>query len=317
MKTYHFISGLPRSGSTLLSAILKQNPRFSAGISDPLLSFAASIIRDTNNAVGMDAAVPIEKRRELIRDMFDSFYKNDNEVCFNTNRGWAGSTSLLKDLFPNFKMIVCLRDVPWILDSFEILNNKNPYTIKPLYHHQELATVHERCQILMGETPNFPGYVRGPLVTTQQAMFSNEFEHCCFLDYETLCKNPEAAMREIYMFLNEPYFEHDFNNVEDSYDEFDVQAKIKDLHTVKKQVKYTERRSVLPDELWRNYSNFTFWKDPNVEQFKKLHWITGNSTISTSSTPTPQQPIKQVNTVSNQNLGYPIKYPAPAGFRQL
>lgn len=27
----HFISGLPRSGSTLLAAILRQNPRFGAG----------------------------------------------------------------------------------------------------------------------------------------------------------------------------------------------------------------------------------------------------------------------------------------------
>jgi len=33
---FHFISGLPRSGSTLLSALLKQNPRFSAGMSGPV-----------------------------------------------------------------------------------------------------------------------------------------------------------------------------------------------------------------------------------------------------------------------------------------
>jgi hypothetical protein len=32
----HFISGLPRSGSTLLAALLRQNPRFSAGMSSPV-----------------------------------------------------------------------------------------------------------------------------------------------------------------------------------------------------------------------------------------------------------------------------------------
>ena len=57
---------MPRSGTTLLSTILNQNPRFTAGISDPLEMYAGSIIRDTNTAVGMDAAVPIEKRKELI-----------------------------------------------------------------------------------------------------------------------------------------------------------------------------------------------------------------------------------------------------------
>ncbi|MBD9680249.1 sulfotransferase, partial [Pseudomonas sp. PDM18] len=36
MQNFHFISGLPRSGSTLLSAILLQNPRFHAGMSSPV-----------------------------------------------------------------------------------------------------------------------------------------------------------------------------------------------------------------------------------------------------------------------------------------
>ena len=35
MRKMHFISGLPRSGSTLLSAILRQNPRFYAAMSSP------------------------------------------------------------------------------------------------------------------------------------------------------------------------------------------------------------------------------------------------------------------------------------------
>jgi sulfotransferase len=273
-KTYHFISGLPRSGSTLLSSILKQNPRFTSGISDPIASYAHSIIRDTNTAVGMDAAVSIEKRREIIRDIFDSFYKNDREVCFNTNRGWTADTSLLKDLFPDFKMIVCLRDVPWILDSFEQLNAKNPYTIKPLYH-QELGNVHDRCRILMGEMPNFGGYVHGPLINVQQSMFSNEIGHICYVEYDTLVQNPRAVMQQIYQFLGEPWYEHDFDNVEDSYDEFDNQAKIAGLHTVRRKVEYQDRRSILPGELWDRYSPMSFWKQ-NFDQRYKLNWITGN-----------------------------------------
>jgi len=272
MKTYNFISGLPRSGSTLLSSILKQNPKFTSGISDPLSSYAHSIIRDTNTAVGMDAAVSIDKRKEIIRDMFDSFYKYDREVCFNTNRGWTSDTSLLKDLFPNFKMIVCLRDVPWILDSFEQLNAKNPYTIKPLYHHQELGNVHDRCRILMGEMPNFGGYVHGPLINVQQSMFCNEIDHILYVEYETLVRNPKQSMQQIYRFLGEQWYEHDFENVEDSYDEFDNQAKISGLHTVRRKIEYQDRRSILPGELWDKYGPMSFWKT-NFEQKKQLNWV--------------------------------------------
>jgi sulfotransferase len=221
----------------------------------------------------MDAAVPIEKRRELMRDIVNSFYKHDNKVCFNTNRGWAADTSLLKDLFPNFKMIVCVRDVAWILDSFEQLNAKNPHTIKPLYHHQELGNVHERCRMLMGEIPNFGGYVHEPLINVQQSMFCNEVNQICYVEYDTLVKYPEQVMRQIYQFLDEPWFEHDFNNVEDSYDEFDEQAKIAGLHAVRKKVEHRERRSILPGELWDRYSPMSFWRSLSPEQNKQLNWI--------------------------------------------
>jgi hypothetical protein len=63
MRKYNFISGLPRSGTTLLSAILKQNPRFTAGISDVIQGYATAIIDSTNTSVGIDTTITIEKPR--------------------------------------------------------------------------------------------------------------------------------------------------------------------------------------------------------------------------------------------------------------
>lgn len=271
-RKYHFISGLPRSGSTLLSAILKQNPRFTAGISDPLQMYAHSIIKDTGTAAGMEAVVDVDKRRELIKGLFDSFYSGGNEVCFNTNRGWTANTALLKDLFPDFKMIVVLRDITWILDSFERLNNANPYTIKPLYHHQDLGNVYERANMLMGNMPNFPGYVAGPYTNVKHSMFCNEKNHILYVEYDTLVRNTKTAMHQIYQFLNEPYFEHDFENVEDSYDEFDNQTRIIGLHTVKQRVEYKQRESILPDDLRKQYENMSFWKNDTALK-ASLNWV--------------------------------------------
>jgi sulfotransferase len=44
MATMHFISGLPRSGSTLLAALLRQNPRFEAGMSGPLSGLFGALL---------------------------------------------------------------------------------------------------------------------------------------------------------------------------------------------------------------------------------------------------------------------------------
>ena len=271
-RKYNFISGLPRSGSTLLSAILKQNPRFTTGISDPLELYVNGIIKHTESNVGMSVSVDVDKRKNIIRSLFDSFYEDGNEVCFNTNRGWASQGALLEDLFPNFKMIICVRDIPWILDSFEILNEKNPYTIKPLYHHLQLNTVQERCHMLMGAMPNYFGYVAGPLECVQHAMYCTQRNNMCFLDYDTLVKHPRESLTRIYDFLDEPWFEHDFDNVEDSYDEFDVEAKIIGLHTIRKKVEYKQRRTIIPQVIWNQYEQSSFW-NYNLELRKELNWI--------------------------------------------
>lgn len=273
VKKFNFISGLPRSGTTLLSSILKQNPRFTAGISDPLASYVSSIIKDTNVAVGIGSLVDIPKRRSLIKALFESFYEDGNEVCFNTNRGWSSETALLKDLFPEFKLVVCLREIPWILDSFERLNSKNPYTIKPLYSHQQTANVYDRTHILMGNVQGAPGYVAGPLLNTKTSMFSAERNHILYVEYDTLAKHPEHTMRNIYAFFEEPWFEHNFINVENSYDDFDAEAKIEGLHKVRSIVEFTPRTSVLPIDLWNQYSPSSFWVNGFDQVKRELNWV--------------------------------------------
>lgn len=257
---YNFISGLPRSGSTLLSSILNQNPKFSADISDPLFDFSKSMINCVNTNVGMRTQVNDEKLLELIRDLFNSYYKNSNQVCFNTNRSWTAETALLKMLFPDFKMIVCVREIPWILDSFERLHRKNPLSIKPLYDHQDLATVYERSRALIGEIPNIAGRVQGPLNNLKQAIDSDERKQMLFLEYDALAQHPQQVMQIVYRFLQEPYFEHDFENVNAQYQEYDQDSKIKDLHTVKNVVKYENRKSIIPQDLFEYYKTASFWK---------------------------------------------------------
>lgn len=52
---YHFISGLPRSGSTLLAAILRQNPRFLAATTSP--------VGEVHDEVGLDLIAGFHSRR--------------------------------------------------------------------------------------------------------------------------------------------------------------------------------------------------------------------------------------------------------------
>ena len=119
---------------------------------------------------------------------------------------------------------------------------------------------------------NQPGYVAGPVTSVKQAMYSDERNQMIFVEYDALAKNPKSTMEKIYEFLGEPLFDHNFDDVEVSYDEFDEAAKIKDLHTTRKKVEYIKRQAIIPADLWARYESISFWKDPSSNR-SELNWI--------------------------------------------
>ena len=70
-KQYHFITGLPRSGSTLLSSILRQNPKFHPSITDPLETMVRGVIETSKEGAGMKVEVPIERQKKLLEVLFE------------------------------------------------------------------------------------------------------------------------------------------------------------------------------------------------------------------------------------------------------
>lgn len=257
MKKFYFISGLPRSGTTLLSAILNQNPKFHASISGPLARFARAVIEQSSDQGGYRFQCPEEKRKAIIKSIFNTYYEHeDADVIYNTNRGWSLMLPLLKDLYPSTKLILCVRDLPWILDSFETLIRKNPYSVTSMFAPEENVNVYTRCSTLM--RPDRP--VGFAFEGVKQAITSAERNMIYILDYDQLAKNPEVTMDRIYKFLNLEKFEHDFNNVEVSYDEFDIDVNLKGLHTTRKKVQFIERQTILPPDIYEQFKNYSIWK---------------------------------------------------------
>lgn len=256
MKKYHFITGLPRSGSTLLSAILKQNPFFHASITDPLATMVKGVIETSQNGPGIKYEVPLQRRTNILKGLFDGYYKDvDKPVIFNTNRAWTLLTPQIDTVFPESKFIVCVRDIKWILDSFEIAHRKNPLTTSTI-NGGTIGTVYSRCESLMTNE----GIIGFPYIGIKQAITGNEKHKLFLIEYDKLCKNPEAVLRALYAFIGEPFFKHDFNNVEGSWDEYDSEIGIS-LHTVRKQVSYTPRKTIIPPDIAMKYSNMEVWRE--------------------------------------------------------
>lgn len=81
-KQYYFLSGLPRSGSTLLSSLLSQNDKIYAGGNSPVcqLMWDTQVSVHTNSYQQIMANNKLDIAYNLIRNILDVYYKDVKET---------------------------------------------------------------------------------------------------------------------------------------------------------------------------------------------------------------------------------------------
>jgi sulfotransferase len=258
MESIHFISGLPRSGSTLLAALLRQNPRFEAGMSGPLAGLLVAVLREMSARNQFSVFIDDAVRARILRGLFDSFYAECTaEVVFDTNRGWCASLPSLARMFPNAKVIACVRELPWVVDSIERVVQQNALSPSRIFNYSADGTVYTRAQQVIAPE----GMLGAPYDGLKQACYGPHRDRLLLLQYETLTTDPAKAMQAIYTFIGEPVFEHDFAHVDYDVAEFDVRAGTPGLHTVRPTVKAEPRDTLLPPDLFRRFIDDAFWRD--------------------------------------------------------
>lgn len=258
----HFISGLPRAGSTLLAALLRQNPRFSAGMSSPVNSLFNAMLRETSQrnegAVFIDEA----QRERLLRACFEAFYAeiHPHRLVFDTNRGWTAKLPALAELFPQARVVCCVRNPAWIIDSIERLVQRNAFELSGIFNFDPGGTVYSRAEGLGGGN----GMLGFAWHALRQAVYGKESERLLLVRYETLTANPLGVLAAIYDFIGEDLFAHDPGLIEPNYDaiEFDTRLGTPGLHDVGSAVRAEPRRTILPPDLFARFERDAFWDDP-------------------------------------------------------
>jgi sulfotransferase len=257
----HFISGLPRAGSTLLAAILRQNPAFSAAMTSPVgslyMALETAMSRRNEASVMLDA----RQRQALLRGLFSGLYEalDPSTVVFDTNRLWSARLPALAGLFPQARVICCVRPVSWIIDSIERQANRNPYELSGLFGYEAGGTVYTRATRVAASD----GIVGYALDALREACFGDYSDRLILLDYETLAREPEAVIEQLYAMLDEPLFDHDFDHVGYEAAAFDNGIGSPGLHTVRERVEWQPRTSILPPDLFDRYVNDAFWLRPH------------------------------------------------------
>lgn len=262
---FHFISGLPRSGSTLLSAILRQNPAFCAGISSPVAPLLTSMLQQFSAGSEHASLVSTAQRQTLLQGLFHSYYaeEQDKRVVFDTNRLWCARLPLLQKLFPQSKVIACVRNVAWIMDSLERLYSADPFENSRLFNDEaERNTVYSRTDTL-AMSNRMVGFAWTAL---KDAYYSPHANSVLLVDYQLLTEAPEKVLKLIYQFIDETWFEHRFDDVAFDTPEFDQNIGLSCLHRIRSQVAVAARQTILPPDLFERYAAMNFWGQDTSSQ---------------------------------------------------
>lgn len=262
----HFMSGLPRSGSTLLSAILMQNPAVRhAGIITPV---APMMVKLSSLMVEGEYASEFDEdtRKRLLRGVLSHYYCDKGPdsgrrtgMIIDNNRMWCTRLGLIDHLFPHARIICCVRNPVWIIDSFERIIQKDPALGSRLVPIEKRGTLYDRVEALTAPNGSF-GYCWRAL---QEAFYSTLAHKLIVVEYDRLVRHPAQTVAYITQLLKLPDWHYDFNAVEfNGAAGFDQALNTPGLHEVRKKVAYSPRRPVLPPDIVERLTTELFWRNP-------------------------------------------------------
>ena len=210
-----FRCGLPRSGSTLLTSILRQNEYFfcetesSALVTALTNTWRSFALNTISSEYEMKDLTP---RRDALAGLLYGYYKSCNKSAVITNdHNWTRvSIPLLESLIQKkLKMIVSVRAPHEITASFEKMRLENPLECNFDEVKNGVSTIGSRADYFT----RFEGVFGSNYNHLYDNVIQGYSDRLLFIDYNKLCQDPDKQMKRIYNFLELPYFEHDFKNI--------------------------------------------------------------------------------------------------------
>jgi len=242
MKEIFFLSGLPRSGNTLLGSIINQNPKINLTANTIITDIFYQLHLLENSEILKN--FPDKKSfNNVFKNVFNNYYK-DWKAKFIIDRGLWGTPAnlqLLKSIIKKPKFIILYRPVLECLASFIKIE-------KPI-------NVEERCHQLM----EINGMIGKSLWSVKNII--KEKEDYIRINYLDLINKPLDKINKIYKFLNVNNFNHTFKNLNEfstnniKYDDSVLKAPLHKIRTDKIKLNKYSFKDYLPANIIKQYSN--------------------------------------------------------------
>ena len=251
-KQLHFLSGIPRSGSTVLAAILNQNPMTHVSTTSGLVHALDGLANTWHSAGLLNQNDPTRtKLAQTMRGCIDAFYNDtDKPVIIDKSRGWPMPQimgAMAQVIGRPCKVIATVRPVPDCMASF--VRVAKPEDLDDFMYSGQLGD-HLKAAYLSVQA----GYEAMP-------------DNFLFIEYDNLLADPKKELARIHEFLELPDYDYDFGNIDGS----SVKEDDENLHGYAgmhdiKPVLAKQHNDKSKDLLKHHYNQFCqpeFWNDNN------------------------------------------------------
>jgi sulfotransferase len=269
-KTYHFLAGLPRSGNTLLSAILNQNPEIYSTPLSPLPSLMWDFLESANNSEQINRNIENKIKTEIFLSSFmDNYHKEvEKPVVIDREKAWGTPANLnvIKQyITPTPKIIFTVRDILEIIASF-IKMDANYLKNGAHDANYYISNYRSEKDIVAEYLMSLNGDIDKGLLSLASAFYPENKGIFHIVEYNDLVFNPEETMNGIYDFLEMPHYNHNFNKIEKVEKDNDESIGLpKDLHSIRKSLSQSSTSlDVLSDYIRHKYSNMEFWRENSL-----------------------------------------------------
>ncbi len=256
-KKLFFLVAMPRSGNTLFSTIMSQNPEIAATANSITLEIMKDLFLLKRTDVFQN--FPDHKSLDNVLDVvFDTYYKDWSQEII-IDRGpvmTEGNFALMQKHYKRpFKCIVLLRDLMDVLASYMQWYTQNPNSF---LNRLNLKNDEEKLSVIM----NKDGAVAKDLEAIKNAY--NYPDICHFVKYDDLVANPEQEFRKIYEFMKEPYYPHYFENLQTlnvngiKYDDTVVGSNMHKLFDGPVRKVYNPYIEKIPERIRQKYEHIRF-----------------------------------------------------------
>ena len=257
MKNIYFLSGMQRSGSTLLSCLLNQHPKIHATATSPLLDVvhaAGFKLEECNSQFTFDFETT---NKNITESIISSFHKDVNEpIVIDKHRGWVGFIEQIEKNYKRPKIICTNRSVPEIITSFiKLIENNN--TLNNTVD-RDLRSKGIPISITNRSDHLFNAFVNGPRMSIIDGL--ENYRDCIHIvEYDNIVNFPQETMDKVYKFLEIESFDHNFNDIKNTCEEEKDDAwGIENLHIIRSKLQKTSTspEEVLGKELTEYYRQF-------------------------------------------------------------